>query len=130
MSNNTSNNIPAGDARTLAGLFRERVKRTPDKIAYRQFDASNEQWHESSWAEMAANVARWQAALANEGLQHGDRVAILLRNCKEWVIYDQAALGCGLVVVPLYIDDRPESMSYILNDSGCKVLLLQSQEQR
>ena len=129
MSNKTHNNIPAGDARTLAGLFRERVKRTPDKIAYRQFDASNEQWHESSWAEMAANVARWQAALANEGLQHGDRVAILLRNCKEWVIYDQAALGCGLVVVPLYIDDRPESMSYILNDSGCKVLLLQSQEQ-
>jgi long-chain acyl-CoA synthetase len=129
MSNNTDSKIPADDAKTLAGLFRERVRRTPDKIAYRQFDASSEQWHDSSWADMAADVARWQAALESEKLQRGDRVAILLRNCKEWVIYDQAALACGLIVVPLYIDDRPESMAYILNDSGCKVLLLQSQEQ-
>ena len=130
MSNSTTgSNIPADDAKTLAGLFRERVRRTPDSIAYRQFDASNEQWNDASWADMAADVARWQAAFANEELQRGDRVAILLRNCKEWVTYEQAALGCGLVVVPLYIDDRPESMAYILNDSGCKVLLLQSQEQ-
>ena len=128
MSNNTDSHIPAGDAKTLAGLFRERVRRTPDKIAYRQFDPGNKQWHDSSWADMAADVARWQTALANEGLQHGDRVAILLRNCKEWVTFDQAALGCGLVVVPLYLDDRPENTAYILNDSGCKVLLLQGQE--
>ena len=128
MSNNTDSHIPAGDAKTLAGLFRERVRRTPDKIAYRQFDPGNNRWHDSSWADMAADVARWQTALANEGLQHGDRVAILLRNCKEWVTFDQAALGCGLVVVPLYLDDRPENTAYILNDSGCKVLLLQGQE--
>jgi long-chain acyl-CoA synthetase len=128
MSNNTDSHIPADDAKTLAGLFRERVRRTPDKIAYRQFDPGNKQWHDSSWADMAADVARWQTALANEELQHGDRVAILLRNCKEWVAFDQAALGCGLVIVPLYLDDRPENMAYILNDSGCKVLLLQGQE--
>ncbi|MGB5718397.1 MAG: long-chain fatty acid--CoA ligase [Gammaproteobacteria bacterium] len=129
MSNVTTDNISASDAKTLAGLFRERVARTPDAIAYRQFNTDDKQWHDSSWAEMASEVARWQAALANEHLQAGDRVAILLRNCKEWVTFDQAALGCGLVIVPLYMDDRPESMAYILNDSGCKVLLIQGQEQ-
>ncbi|MEN8206566.1 MAG: long-chain fatty acid--CoA ligase [Pseudomonadota bacterium] len=128
MNNSTPVKISAEDAGTLAGLFRERVKRTPDATAYRQFDHKDAQWHDTSWADMAKEVARWQAALANEGLQHGDRVAVLLRNCKEWVILDQAALGCGLVIVPLYLDDRPESMAYILNDSGCKVLLLQGQE--
>ena len=129
MSNMSTDNIAASDAKTLAGLFRERVARTPDAIAYRQFNAADNQWHDYSWAEMATEVARWQAALANEQLQPGDRVAILLRNCKEWVSFDQAALGCGLVIVPLYIDDRPESMAYILNDSGCKVLLIRGQEQ-
>ena len=129
MSNLSTDNIAASDAKTLAGLFRERVARTPDAIAYRQFNAADNQWHDYSWAEMATEVARWQAALANEPLQPGDRVAILLRNCKEWVSFDQAALGCGLVIVPLYIDDRPESMAYILNDSGCKVLLIRGQEQ-
>ena len=129
MSNVSVDNIAASDAKTLAGLFRERVSRTPDATAYRQFNAADNQWHDYSWAEMATEVARWQAALANEQLQPGDRVAILLRNCKEWVTFDQAALGCGLVIVPLYIDDRPESMAYILNDSGCKVLLIRGQEQ-
>lgn len=129
MSNLSTDNISASDAKTLAGLFRERVARTPDAIAYRQFNAAEKQWRDTSWAEMASEVARWQAALANEHLQPGDRVAILLRNCKEWVTFDQAALGCGLVIVPLYMDDRPESMAYILNDSGCKILLIQGQEQ-
>lgn len=129
MSKAKSDIIPADVSGTLAGLFRERVKRSPDKVAYRQFDADSKQWCDTTWKEMATEVARWQDALAKEGLEHGDRVAVLLRNCKEWVTFDQAALGCGLVIVPLYTDDRPESAAYILNHSGAKVLLLQGEEQ-
>ena len=129
MTRKRLNKITADEAVTLAGLFRERVKRTPDKVAYRQYDAANGLWQDTSWAEMGAGVARWQEALAQEGLQHGDRVAVLMRNCREWVTFDQAALGCGLVVVPLYTDDRPENAAYILNNSGARVLFLQGQEQ-
>ena len=129
MNRTKADNIPAGTAGTLAGLFRERVRRSPDKLAYRQFDATSGEWQDSTWAEMGAIVARWQAAMAGEGLQHGDRVAILMRNCKEWVTFDQAALGCGLVVVPLYTDDRPENTAYILNNCGAKLLFLQGEEQ-
>ena len=129
MTGGAENKIPANVAGTLAGLFRERVKRTPDKVAYRQFDANAGSWHDSSWAEMGAEVARWQVAMATEGLQHGDRVAILMRNCKEWVTFDQAALGCGFVVVPLYTDDRPENTAYIINNSGAKILFLQGEDQ-
>jgi len=129
MSREHPNKIAAEEAVTLAGLFRERVRRTPDKVAYRQYDAASGQWLDSTWADMGAEVARWQAALAKEDLQHGDRVAVLMRNCKEWVTFDQAALGCGLVVVPLYTDDRPENSAYILNHSGARVLFLQGQEQ-
>ena len=129
MNKDKSDFIAAETAVTLAGLFRERVKRSPNKVAYRQFDQDTGQWCDSTWQEMATEVARWQDALANEGLQHGDRVAVLLRNCKEWVTFDQAALGCGLVIVPLYTDDRPESAAYILNHSGAKILLLLGEEQ-
>jgi long-chain acyl-CoA synthetase len=129
MNKDKTDFIAAETAVTLAGLFRERVKRSPNKIAYRQFDQDSGQWCDSTWQEMATEVARWQDALTQEGLQQGDRVAVLLRNCKEWVTFDQAALGCGLVIVPLYTDDRPESAAYILNHSGAKVLLLQGEEQ-
>jgi long-chain acyl-CoA synthetase len=41
------------------------------------------------------------------------------------VYFDQAALSCGLVVVPLYPDDRPDNIAYIMDNSAVKVLLLQ-----
>ena len=70
-------------------------------------------------------MARWRAALAREAVRPGDRVGILLRNCPEWVIFDQAALSLGLVTVPLYTDDRADSAAYIIQDSAIKVLLVQ-----
>ncbi|OOY42686.1 AMP-dependent synthetase/ligase, partial [Solemya velum gill symbiont] len=60
-----------------------------------------------------------------ENLSAGDRVAILLRNCPEWVFFEQAALSLGLVVVPLYTDDRPDNVGYIIEDAGIRLLLIQ-----
>jgi long-chain acyl-CoA synthetase len=128
MTTGTLDKISTDVAGTLAGLFRERVRCTPDGLAYRQFNDATNTWEDSSWSEMAEDVARWQAALAGEDLQPGDRVAILLRNCKDWVRFDQAALGCGLVVVPLYTDDRAENTAYILNNAGVKLIFLQGSE--
>lgn len=114
---------------TLCGLFRARVAATPDQVAYRQFDEVRNAWVSFTWVQVAAEVARWQAALTKEGLVPGDRVAVMLRNSVEWVIFDQAALALGLVTVPLYLDDRPESAAYILNHSGTRLLLVEGKFQ-
>jgi long-chain acyl-CoA synthetase len=42
------------------------------------------------------------------------------------VAIDQAALGLGLVVVPLYADDNPENLAWCLNDSGARLLVLEN----
>lgn len=121
--------ITPQQAVTLHGLFRERVKRTPDAIAYRYFDVPQNAWLDLTWSQVAAQVARWQAALQQEKLAAGDRVGIMLRNCPQWVMFDQAALSLGLVVVPLYTVDRPDNLAYIVNNSGIKVLLFETAEQ-
>jgi len=121
--------ISAAEAVTLDGLFRERVKHTPEAVAYRDFNAQHSNWRDYTWAQIDHQVARWQAALEGDGLKAGDRVAVMLRNSPEWVIFDQAALGLGLIVVPLYTQDRPENVAYILNDAGCRVLLFGTHEQ-
>ncbi len=123
MSNNLDHVIAVEAAGTLDGLFRERVKRTPEGIAYRDYNQQHANWRDYTWAQINHQVARWQAALEKDGLKSGDRVAVMMRNSPEWVIFDQAAMGLGLVVVPLYTQDRPDNVAYILNDSGCKVLL-------
>jgi long-chain acyl-CoA synthetase len=112
-------------AGTLDGLMVERVRRTPDTTAYRSFDTGSKAWRDTSWGEVGEEISRWQAALAAENLLPGDRVAVHLRNSKEWVFFDQAALACGLVIVPLYTDDRPDNIAYIMTDSAIKVLLVQ-----
>lgn len=125
----TSSAINPDRVETLYGLFRERVARTPDKAAYRQFDPASETWKSFTWAEIAREVARWQAAFVKEGLAPGDRVAVMLKNCVEWVIFDQAALGLGLVTVPLYLDDRPDNAAWIIDNAGARFLLVEGRFQ-
>lgn len=124
MSGWSEDRISPAIARTLAGLFVERVRRSPNRPAYR-YQREGGAWRELSWGEMGAAVARWRQALEAEGLQPGDRVALLLRNCPEWVIFDQAALSLGLVVVPLYTEDRADNAAYIFEDAAVKLLLVQ-----
>ena len=123
------NIIPTEVAKTLDGLFSERVRRSPRMIAYRSYDQIAGNWRDHTWEQIEKEVARWQAALTKEGLVTGDRVAVMSRNCPEWVIFDQAALGLGLVVVPLYTEDSAENAAYILGDSGARLLLLEDREQ-
>ncbi len=124
-----SNVISAEQAKTLDGLFSERVKLSPHSVAYRYYNQLHEQWCDYTWAQMDQAVARWQAALSREALVPGDRIGVMLKNCPEWVMFEQAALGLGLVVVPLYTDDRAENAAYILNHAGVKLLLLETPQQ-
>lgn len=114
---------------SLDGVFRERVRRTPKAVAYLQFEPTASAWCETTWAEAGRQVARWQAALGRLGLQPGERVALMLRNCREWVFFDQAALGLGLVTVPLYTADRADNVAWVLEDSGARVLLIEGPAQ-
>jgi len=121
--------IAVATAGTLSGLFRERVRRTPDGVACREFNQQHGNWRDYTWEQMQRQVMRWQTALKREELAPGDKVAVMLRNGTVWVILDQAAMGLGLVVVPLYFEDRPSNVAYILKDAGVKVLLLENLEQ-
>jgi long-chain acyl-CoA synthetase len=117
--------ITAAEAGTLPGLFAARVQRSPEKFAYQQYESQTESWRNYSWQEIHALVASWQAALAQENLQPGERVATLLRNGVDWVCFEQAAQSLGLVVVALYTTDTPNNLSYILADAGVRVLMVE-----
>ncbi len=129
--------ITLEQAGTLDGLFYERSLRSADEIAYIQYNklkspqknAPEDAWENTSWNEMAILVGRWQKAITGEQLEKGDRIAILMKNSKEWIAVDQAALGLGLVVVPLYLEDRPDNITYILEDAAVKLLVVQDMSQ-
>jgi long-chain acyl-CoA synthetase len=119
--------INPSEVHTLDEMFRERVRRSANKIAYSEFDAKFDDWLHYSWADVATQVERWQVALQGAGLVKGDRVAIRLKNGIDWVVCDQAALRLGLVIVPLYCDDRADNVNYVLSNSGSKLLFLDTE---
>ena len=121
--------IEVEQAKTLDGLFRERAYVSPKIMAYRNYDESKGEWRSYTWEQMKQAIARWQAALSMEALDRGDRVGIMLKNCPEWVMFEQAALGLGLVVVPFYTEDRAANVAYMLSDATVKLLLLENSGQ-
>ncbi|MCP5406918.1 MAG: long-chain fatty acid--CoA ligase [Chromatiaceae bacterium] len=121
--------ITPEEAGTLPGLFRQRILKTPNHVAYRHYDTVTAGWQDTTWEEMGNATARWQAALLGEGLKAGDKVGIMMPNCREWVMFDQATLGLGLINVPLFYNDRGGNVSYIAADADMRLLFIQGEEQ-
>ena len=106
----------------LSDLFYERVKRSANKVAYQYYDDG---WNDLTWQDISKKVELWHAAFRHEGLVKGDRVAIMMGNCPDWVIFDQAAYSLGLVVVPVYTNDRVENIRYILKNANVKIFFIE-----
>ncbi len=121
--------IDPGIAKNLYGLLRQRRLRSPEHCAYRQYNKETKEWQDTNWRELEEQVARWHTGLANEGLRAGDRVAICMHNCIEWVTYELAAQSLGLVTISIYPNDRADNMAYILEDSGARILLVERFQQ-
>ncbi len=117
---------PAG-AGSIPSLFSERIRRTPKSPAYQQY--VNGQWKTWSWQDFGETLSNWRRAFASEQLDQGERVAIRLRNCVEWVLFDQGAMGTGLVVVPVFAEDRADNIAYIIGQTESRILFVEDYEQ-
>ncbi len=79
-----------------------------------------------SFATLNALVLKFAAALAQLGVKKGDRVALFLPNCPQYIIGYYAALKVGAIVVPcnsLYV---ARELEHQLNDSGAETILVLS----
>jgi long-chain acyl-CoA synthetase len=86
-------------------------------------------WVPISSAQIYRSIVGVARALESWGIGHGDRVAILSENRPEWTITDFAALALGAVTVPIYSTQTAEQTSYILNDSGARVIAVSTKSQ-
>ncbi len=77
------------------------------------------------YACFAGRVWRLAKALSSLGLRKGDRMAILHENCHVFLEAYFAAAHLGLILVPLNIRLAPREMAMILDDSRCRVLIIQ-----
>lgn len=74
--------------------------------------------------EVFARANQFANALTKMGHRKGDRVAIVSRNCVEYVEADLALYKSGLVRVALNPRISPKEISYIINDAEASCLLV------
>ena len=116
------------DASTIADVFALRCRSSPNAPAYREFNSAAKEWIGINWREAGERAARMREGLRREGLQAGDRIAVMLKNSINWVVADQGGFAQGLVTVPIFADDRPENVAFILNDAGVKLIVIDGDE--
>jgi len=77
-----------------------------------------------TYAEVAALAARQAARLDALGVGPGDRVAIVSHNAARLLVSFFGVAGYGRVLVPINFRLRPDEVSYIVEHSGARVLLI------
>ncbi|MCP5056564.1 MAG: long-chain-fatty-acid--CoA ligase [bacterium] len=75
------------------------------------------------YSELNARANRIAHALLEKGVRPGDRVALLMMNGAEYIESYFGIAKIGAVMVPLNWRLVPEELTFILSDSGSKVLL-------
>jgi len=111
---------------TLNDIFYAIIERRQERVMLAR---EHNRWVPISAQELYRNVAGTARALRHWGVAKGDRVAILSENRPEWPVTDFASLLLGAVSVPIYATLTALQTSYILRDSGAKVVVVSSEEQ-
>jgi long-chain acyl-CoA synthetase len=78
---------------------------------------------EISYRELGDDVERMASGLAQKGLKKGQRMAIMLPNCPQYVVVYYAILKIGGIVVnvnPMYVE---RELEFQLKDAGVEIIL-------
>ena len=109
--------------RVLPELLTHHMDKRPDLPLFTFWLPTEKTWKTINVKETVEQITRWRHALVKEGLTKGDRCAMLLPNGINAILFDQSVLANALVPVPLHAVDTAGSSSYIINDSGAKLLV-------
>ncbi len=77
-----------------------------------------------SYKQFEAEARCVAAALAKRGIGRGDRVAILLRNCLEFLVVDYAIMKLGAVKIPLNEMLSADDVEYIFTHAKVRGLVV------
>jgi len=134
------------DDATLTDVVRSHALRTPAAVLFRRRPVASASatkaptsaspppavppttWTPVTAAEFFAQVEALAAGFLAAGLRPGQRVGLLSRTRYEWTLTDYALWHAGLVTVPIYETSAPEQAAWILGDSGCTGVVVESGE--
>ena len=92
---------------------------------YELIESSSSEYYrnEITWAVFDEKANRFANLLISRGIKKGDKVAILLMNCLEWLPIYFGILKTGALAVPLNFRYTAEEIKYCINKADVDILL-------
>lgn len=112
---------------TVPGLFFAQAAHQPARVALRRKRFGI--WHRITWEEYAGQVRHVANALLSLGVQQGERVGLIGENRPEWLFADVGVQAAGGATTGIYTTSSPEQTHYILEHAGCRVFIVEGEEQ-
>ena len=106
----------ADRAQSVGHLFRSRVQKTPNRVAY--WYPTGDDYAKVTWAEVQDRVYPMAAGLISLGVQSEDRVALASGTRYEWALADLANMCAGTTTTTIYPTTIADDVAFILADSG------------
>ncbi|CCN83144.1 putative Long-chain-fatty-acid--CoA ligase [Vibrio nigripulchritudo SFn27] len=83
----------------------------------------NRQFVEFTYADVADKALKLVSALQGLGLNPGDKVALISKNCAEWFITDLALMLGDYISVPIFPTAGSDTIEHCITHSGSKALI-------
>ena len=109
---------------SLADLPGRNAEKNPQRVAFTVKEAGA--WRDVTAAQFNHDVRALAKGLIAQGLQAGDRLAIMARTRYEWTLLDFATWAAGGVPVPIYETSSAEQVEWIVKDSGTRFLVVET----
>lgn len=77
-----------------------------------------------TYAQVFDELNAVSAFLINKGYKKGDKAALIIENCPEYIAFDQGLMQLGMVNVSIYPTLSENEIQHILNDSQSAVILV------
>ena len=113
--------------RTISRAAASAAERFGDRTAIRR--KQDDEWHDTSFAEVGQIVDELALGLTELGLEPGDRTAILANTRPEWTYSSLAISRAGGIVVPIYPTNSPDECEWVLGNSDAKIVICEDQGQ-
>ena len=106
---------------TLPAYLQHWAQQCPDKVWLK--DLQPEGSRDVTWGEAAAEVSAMAAMLEHQ-FGHGQRMALLSRNCAHWFLADLAIISSGNITVSMFTTLPGSTAQYILDFTEARVLFV------
>ena len=77
-----------------------------------------------TYGELVDRIKRLASSLRDQGIQAGDRVAILQTNCTQYIEAYYATATLGATFVPLNYRAKPPELEYMITAANTKILII------